>query len=309
MIKRLLISLLTLASVLLITFLLLHTVPGGPFDQERHLPPEIEQNLYSRYGLTMRGDQNFWPWFGRDARAYATYVARGELGPSLKYRDRDVVDIIRSAITPSLELGLYSLVVAIVFGIWLGMLGASRPTGWINRFLTFISSALVSFPSFVIAVILVLIFSFWIPLLPPALWEGASYRILPVMTLSAVPIAYLMQLTRDGIEQELRKDHVRTARAKGIPWRMIIIKHAFKNAASPILTTVGPIAAYLITGSFIVETIFAIPGLGKHFITAVIDRDYFLVMGITLVYASILIIMNWIVDWGYVVLDPRGRKV
>lgn len=308
LIKRFFISLFTLASVLIITFILLHTVPGGPFDQERELPPEIEQNLYKKYKLEKRGDQNFWIWFAKDLKSYASYLAKGELGPSLKYRDRDVTEIIFRAIPPSLELGFYSLTLAVFFGILLAMLAIRKPRGLLDRALQSLSSLLVSFPSFVTAVFLVLLFSFWLVLFPPALWEGFSYRILPVITLAVAPLAYFFQLTRSGLLTQLKQDFIRTAKAKGVPWKWILLKHALKNAATPILTVMGPMAAYLITGSFIVESIFAVPGLGKHFVIAVIDRDYFLVMGITLVYASVLILLNWLVDMGYLVLDPRMRK-
>lgn len=308
LIKRFLISLLTLACVLILTFLLLHIVPGGPFDQERQLPPEIEKNLYIKYGLEKRGDQNFWVWYGKDLFSYAKYLLKGELGPSLKYRDRDVTEIIESGITPSLELGLYSLSAALILGIIFGTLAVKKKDGILDRLLLALSSLMVSLPSFVIAVFLILIFAFALALLPPALWEGIDYRVLPVVTLALAPLAYFFQLTRSGLLTQLKQDFVRTARAKGVSEKKVLLKHALKNAATPLLTVIGPITAYLITGSFIVETIFAIPGLGRHFVTAVIDRDYFLVMGITMLYASLLILLNWLVDVGYLVLDPRMRR-
>ncbi|MBI4412707.1 MAG: ABC transporter permease [Deltaproteobacteria bacterium] len=294
--------------MLILTFLLLHTIPGGPFDQERVLPPEIEQNLYEKYGLQRRGDENFWVWFGKDLKSYLSYLTRGQLGPSLKYRDRDVSEMMARAIPPSAQLALYSLVLATIGGFFLGLCSARRPNGWPDRLFSFMSSLSVSLPGFVKAVILVMIFSFWLVWLPPALWEGLSYRILPVITLSATPTAYFIQLTRSGLLTQLKQDFIRTARAKGVPERTVLLKHAFKNVAQPLLTVLGPTAAGLITGSFVVETIFAIPGLGRHFVTAIIDRDYFLVMGITLFYAAILIVLNWMVDVGYLWLDPRMRK-
>lgn len=306
--KRFLASLLTLLSVLVLTFVLVHTIPGGPFDQERQLPPEIEQNLYEKYGLQKRDGKNFWVWMGGDLKAYASYLARGELGPSLKYRDRDVGEIIYKALGPSFELGIYAMSLSIVAGLLLGLLAVLRPEGFVDRLITILSSLLVSFPSFVMAVFLVLFFSFILALLPPALWEGFSHRILPVLTLAAAPIAYIAQLTRNGLITQLKQEYIKTAKAKGLSHHVVLLKHALRNAAMPVLTILGPMTAYLITGSFIVETIFVIPGLGQHFITAVIDRDYFLVMGITMVLASILILLNWLVDVGYLVLDPRLRK-
>jgi len=144
-------------------------------------------------------------------------------------------------------------------------------------------------------------------LLPPALWEGARYKILPVATLSLAPLAYFTQLTRSVLLEVLSTDYIRSAKAKGASYLRVVLKHALKNAAIPLLTVLGPIAANLVTGSFIVETVFAVPGLGRHFVTAVIDRDTFLVMGITTVYATLLIFLNWMVDVGYLVLDPRMR--
>lgn len=308
LLKRFFVSLLTLGVVLVLTFLLLHTIPGGPFDQERVLPPEIEKNLYEKYGLQKRGEENFRVWFGKDLQSYLSYLAHGKLGPSLKYRDRDVGEIMARAIPPSALLALYSLALAVIGGGCLGILSARRPGGWSDRLFLFLSSLSVSLPGFVKAVILVMIFSFWLAWLPPALWEGVSYRILPIVTLSATPMAYFIQLTRSGLLTQLKQDFIRTARAKGVPERTVLLKHAFKNAATPLLTVMGPIAAGLITGSFVIETIFAVPGLGRHFVTAVIDRDYFLVMGITLFYATILILLNWMVDVGYLWLDPRMRR-
>lgn len=306
--KRLLVNLLTLAVILTLTFFLLHLLPGGPFDQERHLPAEIEHNIYEKYGLTPRGDQGFWPWFLADTSAYFGYLAKGELGPSLKYRDRDVSEIIAKGIGPSLELGGLALLFALAIGIGAGVLSASSSRSYFESGFFALSTLLISVPSFVIAVVLILIFSLQWGVLPPALWEGATHRILPIITLMLTPMATFFQFTHAGMRAELAQAYVQTARAKGLPLRSVLLKHAFKNALSPLLTLTGPIAAYLITGSFIVETIFSIPGLGKHFIIAVLDRDYFLVMGITLLYAAVLITLNWLVDLSQLKIDPRVRE-
>lgn len=305
--KRLMISGITLFVILATTFLLLHLTPGGPFDQERQLPPEIENNLYQKYKLQKQGDQNFWIWMGKEYKAYFSFLKNGNLGPSLTYKDRDVGNIITTAFGPSLELGFYSLLFAALLGIFLGVLTSRKPGGIMDKFLLSTSPLLVSLPTFVIAVFLVFIFSIKFHILPPALWEGPLYRILPMITLSAAPLAYFIQLTRSGLLEELKKDYIRTAYSKGVSPKIIFFKHALKNTAIPLLTVIGPMAAYLITGSFVVETIFAIPGLGKHFVTAVINRDYFLVMGITLFYSLILITLNWAVDLLYTVVDPRMK--
>lgn len=306
--KRLFASLLTLFSVLLLTFFLLHVVPGGPFDQERNLPLEIEENLHKKYGLHQRGDDSFWVWIGKDLRSYTAFLMKGELGPSLKFRDRDVTDILKTAIPPSFELGIYALLISVVAGIACGIQAVKKPGGWMDHIILFWSPLFVSFPRFVAAVFLVFLFSFILKIFPPALWEGISYRVLPVITLSLAPLAYLATLTRSQLLGQMGQDFIKTARSKGLTDYRIIFKHALKNAAIPLLTVLGPLAAQLITGSFIVETMFAIPGLGRHFVTAITDRDYFLVMGITLVYSTFLIALNWLVDLGYLILDPRMRK-
>lgn len=307
-IKRFILSLLTLAGVLLITFMLLHKVPGGPFDQERQLPPEIEHNLYKKYGLSKQENRNFFVWVAIDLKSYAQFLAKGQLGPSLKYRDRDVGPIIAKSILPSLELGILSFSLALILGILCSLWSVHRPGNTVDRVFATLSSLFVSLPGFVAAVLLVFIFSITLKVLPPALWEGPSSRVLPVLTLSLAPFAYFFQLTRASLTNQINQDYIRTAKSKGVTWTFILFKHALKNALGPTLTLTGPMVAYLVTGSFVVETIFAIPGMGKHFVTAVVDRDYFLVMGLTLVYATILISMNWLVDVGYRVLDPRLQK-
>lgn len=308
LLNRFFASLLTLFSVLLLTFFLLHVVPGGPFDQERNLPPEIEENLYKKYGLHQRGDDSFWVWIGKDFRSYNAFLMKGELGPSLKFRDRDVTDILKTAIPPSFELGIYALLISVVAGIACGIQAVKKTGGWMDHLILFLSPLFVSFPRFVAAVFLVFLFSFILKIFPPALWEGISYRVLPVITLSLAPLAYLATLTRSQLLGQMGHDFIKTARSKGLSPYRVIFKHALKNAAIPLLTVLGPLAAQLITGSFIVETMFAIPGLGRHFVTAITDRDYFLVMGITLVYSTFLIALNWLVDLGYLILDPRMRK-
>ncbi len=308
LLNRFFLSLTTLVCVLLFTFLLLHIVPGGPFDQERKLPPEIEENLYKKYGLHQRGDDSFWVWIGKDFGSYSAFLLRGEWGPSLKFRDRDVTDILKTAIPPSFELGIWALLISLSFGVACGIKAVSRPGGWMDHLILFWSPLFVSLPRFVAAVFLVFFFSFVLKIFPPALWEGMTYRILPVITLALAPLAYLATLTRSQLVMQMGEDYIKTARSKGLTPYRIIFKHALKNAGIPLLTVLGPLAAQLITGSFIVETMFAIPGLGRHFVTAITDRDYFLVMGITFVYSVFLIALNWLVDLGYLILDPRMRK-
>lgn len=306
--QRFFISITTLIAILVATFFLLHTIPGGPFDQERQLSPEIEKNLYEKYGLEKRGNQNFWVWFVKDCRAYGKYLLRGKLGPSLKYRDRDVGEIVFKASLPSLELGGLALMAAVTLSLATALFISLKPGGILDHAVSAVCTLFVALPSFVSAVILVSIFSLSFSFFPPALWEGPLSRVLPITTLTLAPLAYLLQLAKQGIAGELRLDYVTTAKAKGVPQKTILIKHVLRNALTPVLSIIGPLTAALITGSFVVESVFAIPGLGKHFVTAVIDRDYFLVMGITLFYSVILIGLNWMVDIGYGLIDPRMRK-
>jgi oligopeptide transport system permease protein len=309
LLQRLFMSVITFVGVLLITFFLLHIVPGGPFDQERKISPESEKNLYQHYGLHKRGDQAFTPWFFEETITYARYLMQGKLGPSLKYRGRDVSEIIHTAFLPSLELGLSAMILAILGSIFMGLACAWKPYKLIDQIISFTSSFFLSLPSFVLAVTLILLFSQKLSLFPPALWEGQTYKVLPILTLALVPLFTFTQMIRHEVLAEMKKDYVRTALAKGLSVKSAIVKHAFPNALSPFLSLLGPVFSHIITGSFVVETLFSVPGLGKHFITAVIDRDYFLVMGIVGVYTFILITVNWIIDWTYGFFDPRMRTL
>ncbi len=309
LIKKTLLSLFTLVLILGSTFSLLHLVPGGPFDQERHLPPEIEKNLYEKYHLEKRGNQNWIIWVGHDLKAYLAYLKEGSLGPSLQYRDRDVTQIILNAYRPSLILGLWAFFVSLGGGLILGALGAAFQGSLLDHTLLSFCALTVSLPRFVMGVILVLIFSLTLGWLPPALWEGGRYQILPVMTLALSTLAYFVELIRSGLIEQLKKDYIRTAQAKGVPFLFILLKHALKNSLNPVLHVVAPVATQLIAGSFIVETLFGIPGLGRHFVMSINNRDYFLVMGITCLFAVILITLNLVTDALRVIIDPKSRSL
>ena len=303
--KRSLSNLVTLLAILIGTFFLLHTLPGGPFDTEKQLPKVIQANLYEKYGLHPKGDDSFLVWLGKDLGAYFKYLPQGRLGPSLTFIDQDVSAIILQALPVSFELGLWALLVSVMVGCLMGILSARFQNRWFDSSLQSLATLLISWPSFIFAVGVIFVFSIYLKLLPPALWEGPNFRILPVLTLSLYPTAYLAIFTRHVLIDQLKSDYIRTARAKGLTFMQAIVSHAFKNASPPVLTLLGPLTAHLITGSFVVEIIFSIPGLGRHFVSAITNRDYFLVMGITLVYSTILILLNWIVDLLYVWLDPR----
>ncbi len=280
-----------------ITFFLLRILPGGPFDQEKKLPPQILINIEQKYRLTE-------PVF-KQYLIYMNGLLRGDFGPSYKYVDRTANDIIRDTLPVSMELGLVALLACIILGTSVGTISATRPRGLLDFISVSISTALVSVPSFVIGAILIYVFSVKLGWFPAALWGDARHLVLPALTLALGPAAYLARLVRASMLETYQATFVRTARAKGLSEIRVVVKHIFRNALIPVVTVLGPITAYLITGSFVVEHIFAIPGMGRFFVFAVSNRDYPLVMGITIVYTVILVIANLLVDILYIVLDPR----
>lgn len=299
LIRRLVAGFAVLFIVATLTFFVLRIIPGGPFDRDRVLPEKIRQNVEAKYGL----DQPLW-------RQYATYMAglaQGDLGPSFKYIGRSVNDVLADSFPVSLLLGLAGLAVAILVGIPAGLISAARAgRGWDVASLL-ISTLGISAPTFVLGAVLIYVFSFRLRWLPPALWEGPAHLVLPALALGLVPAALITRLTRSALIETLGEDYIRTAFAKGLSERAVLFKHAFKNAIPPVVTFMGLLVANLITGSFIVEKIFAIPGMGKFFITAVTNRDYPLVVGTTLIYTLLVVLANLAVDLAYRWLDPRIR--
>jgi oligopeptide transport system permease protein len=238
---------------------------------------------------------------------YMDRLVHGDLGVSYKYVSRTVNDILCDAFPVSLELGGMALLLAIIVGVPLGTIAAVRrgtATDWVAMF---VSTMGVSLPSFLNGALLIFVFGLWLKILPVALWENWRNMILPAVTLAVGPTAYLSRLTRASVLDVLNKDYVRTARSKGLSEPNTVVKHVLRNALVPVATVLGPLTAALITGSFVVEYIFAIPGMGRFFITAVSNRDYDLIIGTTLIYAVLLIIANTIVDIVYQILDPRIR--
>ncbi len=296
---RVLASVPVLWLVATLTFALLRFLPGGPFDKERTLPPEILRNLERRYALD-----------GTLAEQYVDYLRRithFDLGPSYKYVGRDVADILADALPVSVELGLVALAIALAGGVGLGLAAGTRRDTGVDRAIALGSLVGVSAPSFVIGASLILGVGLYLNWLPAGLWEGPRYAILPALTLAALPLAYIAQLTRAQVIAVMDQDYVRTARAKGVPEGRVRRHHVLRNALLAVLTYFGPLLAILLTGSFVVEKIYAIPGMGRYFVTAVTNRDYPLVLGVTLVYATLVLGANLIVDLLYAWLDPRIR--
>ena len=283
--------------VVTITFFLLRILPGGPFDEEKELPEKIRQNIEAKYNL----DQPSWKQYV----LYLRGLSKGDFGPSYKYVDRSVNDIIRETLPVSIELGLIALLLSIALGSIVGIVSAIKPRGLFDFFAVSTATALVSVPSFVVGAVLIYFFSVRFRIFPAALWGSPSHVVLPALTLAAGPAAYLARLIRASMLETSEALFIRTARAKGLSNFIVITKHILRNALIPVVTVMGPITAFLITGSFVVEHIFAIPGIGRFFVLAVSNRDYPLVMGITIVYTIILVLANLVVDILYVYLDPR----
>jgi oligopeptide transport system permease protein len=296
-----------LFAVAVITFALMHAVPGGPWDtKDKPVSPTLERQLNAKYGL----DQPVW----RQFITFTSNAVRGDLGVSFQMQGRPVTEVILQGLEVTAVLGLFAFAFAVVVGVPLGVLAAlyrNTAADWLS---VAFATAGASVPSFVLGIGLILLFSVSLGWLPVFGWEQTwwllpdpRYAILPTITLGALPAAYLARVTRASVLDVLEHDYVRTARAKGLRERWVIGKHVLKNAMIPVLTVSGPLVAALITGSFIVETVFGIPGLGKQFVTSVFQRDYGVIMGVTLFYAAVIALANLAVDLAYAAVDPRIR--
>ncbi len=283
--------------IITVTFALMHAIPGGPFTTEKKLPPQVKASIEAKYHL----DDPVWKQYGD----YLGSVITGDLGPSYKYEGRSVNDIISDAFPISAQLGLLSLMVAVVGGIAAGAISAMRPNGIVDYAVTILSTIGISVPTFIIGAVLVYVVGFELGWFPVALWRGPSYMVLPVLTLAAQPMAFIARLTRSGLLDVYQQEYIRTARAKGLSSWTILTRHALGNAILPVITYLGPLAASLLTGSFIVETIFAIPGLGQYFVTSIYNRDYTVILGITIFYSTLVVFLNILVDMIYPLIDPR----
>ena len=301
--KRLLEAVFVLWVIATLTFLLLRFLPGGPFDEEKALPAEVKANIERKYGLNEPVPKQY--------VNYLVKIAQGDLGESYKYIGRSVTDIIGETLPVSAQMGFYSLLLAFMIGIPIGIFAANHNNTYLDNAAMVFAISGVALPSFMVGPLLVMIFSFGIPisafagLLPPALWETPVHYILPVITLGVRPAGIIARMMRSSVLEVIKSDFVRTAHAKGLSQTLVLYKHVLKNSLIPVLTISGPLIAGILSGSFVNEIIFAVPGMGKHLIQSVTNRDYPLVLGITLVYAALLVLANLIVDLLYVVVDPR----
>ena len=299
LIRRLLWLVPVLLFVAIITFVLMHSVPGGPWDREKPLPPAAVEQLNRKYGL----DQPLWEQFGH----YLLGLLHGDLGVSYRQSDRPVAEIIGGGIKVSATLGGLAMLMSVAVGVPLGIVAALRR----NRALDYLSVSLAtlgaSTPNFVLGIILIIIFASTLHLLPTIGWGSWKQAIMPVLALSALPTAFLARITRASTLEVVQQDYVRTAWAKGLTVQSVVIRHVARNALIPVLTLAGPLAAALVTGSFIIESQFAIPGVGRAFVTAIFGRDYGVIMGVTLFYALVVAMANLAVDLAYAAADPRIR--
>lgn len=286
-------------AVALVTFVLMHQVPGGPWDRTKKLPPEALQNVNHAYGL----DQPLWQQFDD----YLLGLARGDLGVSFRRGNRPVTGVLGDGIQVSATLGLLALAVSATVGVALGLVSALRRNTLVDYAAVTFATMSASVPSFILGMLLLVVFTAQLHWLPSGGWGSPQQAVLPVLALSALPAAYIARVTRASMLDVLQQDYVRTSRAKGLPERVVVLRHMLRNALIPVLTVIGPIAAMLVTGSFIVEQLFAIPGVGRTFVTSIQARDYGVIMGIALFYTFVVAAANVAVDVLYAVVDPRIR--
>lgn len=300
--RRLLAALPTLALIIALSFLLTRLAPGGPFDEEQALPPEIRANLEAAYGL----DQPVLVQFGR----YLKGLLHGDFGPSFKFRDFTVSELIADGLPVSLTIGLAALALALAIGVPAGIWAALSRGRVADRLVMTIAVAGISIPVFVIAPLLTLVFGIWLRWLPVAGWMPGrpTDLVLPVVTLALPVVAYLARLTRGSLLEVLRATWIRAARARGLPERTVILRHALPAALLPVVSYLGPAAAAVLAGSLVVETLFGLPGMGRHLVQGALNRDYTLVMGMVIVYAALMILLNLLADLVYAWLDPRIRR-
>jgi oligopeptide transport system permease protein len=326
--RRLLQLPLIIAAVYTITLALAWAVPGNPLEnpEGRRPPPEVVAAMQSTYNL-----DNFWKFYGSylsnasgltyireslDGSAAARATAAAEagqnpperrlfnLGPSLQYRDRNVNEIVAASLPVSITLGGLAILIALALGLTAGVLGAVRPNSWLDVSTLAVALVGISLPSFVIGTVLLLVFAVWLGLFPVATF-GPAGVVLPALTLSLPFAAYIARLTRMGMIETLGSDYIRTARAKGVSHSGVLLRHALKNAFLPVLSYLGPATAYAMTGSFVVERVFTVPGMGQHFVNAVQNKDLFLIIGVVLVFSTMLVLFNLAVDVLYRWVDPR----
>ena len=308
-VRRLAVLPIILLVIYTLTFCLAWLIPGNPLEnpEGRRPPPEIMQAMLEQYKLDSAWGF-YWDYLGKASGAswvLGIHDRPFDLGPSLAHQDWTVNEILAAGLPVSVTLGLLAILLACVIGLTAGIVGGVRPGGAADYATLLVALVGVSLPSFVVGTALLVVFGVWLKLAPVGGWGGVSHTVLPAVTLALPFAAYIARLSRVGMIEEMGADYVRTARAKGVPERRVVLKHALKNAFLPVLSYLGPAAAMAMTGSFVVEKIFAVPGIGTHFVNAVLSKDLTLIMGVVLVYSTMLILLNLVVDVAYRWVDPR----
>ncbi len=297
--KKIAYLLFTLWVIITITFFLMKAIPGDPFIQEKAVPKEILTALYKHYGLDKPLHQQYFQ--------YLNQVLHGDLGPSFKYKARSVNDIIADGFPVSAILGLEALFLSVGAGVFLGTIAALKQSRWQDYSAMILAVTGISVPSFILATILQYVFSLKLGWFPVARWGTFSQSVLPALSLCAFPTAFIARLTRSNMLEVLQQDYIKTARAKGLSETTVVVKHALRNGLMPVVTYMGQLTANILTGSFIIEHIFGIPGLGRYLVTSVNNRDYTVIMGTTIFYSALLLTAIFFVDIAYSYVDPRVK--
>ncbi|MDM5227782.1 ABC transporter permease [Cytobacillus sp. NJ13] len=295
--KRLIAMVVTLWFIITLTFFLMHSIPGSPFNEERNTSEAVQRNLEKFYHL----DEPLYVQYGMYLKSVVTF----DFGPSIKKSSQTVNEMLGRGFPVSFELGIVTLIVAVFSGIALGIIAALRHNGFIDYLAMTIAVLGISVPNFVLATLLIQQLAVNLAILPVATWSSPKHMIMPTLALATGPMAIIARLTRSSMLEVLTQDYIKTAKAKGLSPVKIVFKHALRNALLPVVTVLGSLAASILTGTFVIEKIFAIPGMGKYFVESINTRDYPVIMGTTVFYSSILIIMLFLVDIAYGILDPR----
>ncbi|MDS0527506.1 ABC transporter permease [Clostridium sp. SHJSY1] len=294
--KRLLTGIITIWAVITLTFFLVRLMPGGPFDGDK-ITPEIKANLEAKYGL----DKSL----GEQYKMYMTNLLKGDLGESMKFRGREVSTTIEKTFPKSAKLGSVAVVMAVIVGVSLGVVSALKANKWPDRVCMFLATLGITIPSFVMSALLIYFLASKLHLLPTTGFSTPLHLIMPSIALAASSTSFITRLTRSKLIDVLKSDYIRTAKAKGLSGRTVVFKHALRNSLIPVITYLGPLIAGVLTGSFVVESIFAIPGLGSEFVSTVTNRDYSALLGVLVFYSTLIVVCNILVDIMYVIVDPR----
>ncbi|MCI6693081.1 MAG: ABC transporter permease [Clostridium sp.] len=294
--KRLITSLITIWAVVTIVFFLVRIMPGGPFDGEK-TTPEMKALLNEKYGLDKP--------VGEQYKIYMTNLLKGDFGKSMKYKGRDVLTTIKKSFPNSAKVGAVSIVFSVAVGVSLGIVAALKAGRWPDHVCMILATLGITIPSFVLGTFLIFMFTVNLRLLPATGLSNPKNYIMPVLALSGSSMAFITRLTRSKLIDVLKSDYIRTAKAKGLSGKSVIFKHALRNSLIPVVTYLGPLVAGVLTGSFVVEKIFAIPGLGNEFTLSITNRDYTSLLGVTAFYCTLIVICNLLVDIVYVLIDPR----